>query len=79
MQVDIITPEQIIFSAQSKLVQLPGSGGSFEILENHAPMVSTLEKGKIKIISQQGEETFFDIQSGVVEVLKNKVIVLAQK
>jgi len=59
------------------LVKLPGVDGSFEILKNHAPLISTLEKGKIKIIEENNELKFFEINDGVVEVQNNKVIVLA--
>jgi F-type H+-transporting ATPase subunit epsilon len=60
------------------LVQVPGSKGSFEILRNHAPIISTLEQGRIKIIDQKGGITFFDVNGGVVEAKNNKIIVLAE-
>ena len=77
MQLDIVTPDEQIYSGEIKLVKLPGVDGSFEILKNHAPLISTLEKGKIKIIEENNEVKFFDINDGVVEVQNNKVIVLA--
>ncbi len=77
MLLEIVTPEEKKFSGNAKLVQLPGSNGSFEIMENHAPMISSLTKGKLKIVKPEGELVFFDIDGGVVEVSKNKVIVLA--
>ncbi|MEN8121927.1 MAG: ATP synthase F1 subunit epsilon [Bacteroidota bacterium] len=77
MQLDIVTPDKQVYSGEVKLVKLPGVDGSFEILENHAPLISTLEKGKIKIIEKNNEITFFEIKDGVVEVQNNKVIVLA--
>jgi len=77
MQLDIVTPDDQIYSGEIKLVKLPGVDGSFEILKNHAPLISTLEKGKIKIIEENNEVKFFEIADGVVEVQNNKVIVLA--
>ena len=77
MQLDIVTPDEQIYSGEVKLIKLPGVDGSFEILKNHAPIISTLEKGKIKIIEENNEVKFFEINDGVVEVQSNKVIVLA--
>lgn len=78
MFIEIITPDKKIFSGEASLVQLPGTDGSFEILNNHATIISTLAKGKIKIIDAGNNTQFFEINSGVVEVLKNKIIVLAE-
>jgi F-type H+-transporting ATPase subunit epsilon len=79
MLLEILTPDKKVFSEEIKLIQVPGTNGKFEVLKNHAPIVSTLENGKIKIIAMDGNKTFFNIQKGVIEVLKNKVIVLAEK
>jgi len=78
MYIEIITPDKKIFSGEVSLVQLPGTNGLFEILNNHAPIISTLAKGKIKIVDAEKKTQFFEIKSGVVEVLKNKIIVLAE-
>ncbi len=78
MYLEIITPDKKIFSGEVSLVQLPGTNGLFEILNNHAPIISTLAKGKIKIMDAEKKTQFFEIKSGVVEVLKNKIIVLAE-
>lgn len=77
MKINILTPDKTIFSGTATLVQLPGIDGLFEILENHAALLAALGKGKIKVHSE-GETLFFEINSGVVEVLKNKVEVLAE-
>lgn len=77
MNLEIITPDTVIYKGEADLVQLPGIDGSFEILQNHAPLISALEKGKIKVKRGSSEE-FYEINGGVIEVLKNKVIVLAQ-
>jgi F-type H+-transporting ATPase subunit epsilon len=78
MQLEIISPEQTIYSGEVSLVQLPGIDGSFEILNNHAPLISVLASGKIKIEEAQKQTRYFDIKGGVVEVLHNKVLVLAE-
>ena len=77
MTVEIITPDKTIFKEEADLVQLPGIDGSFEILNNHAPLISALKKGKIKV-GQNKKETFYEINGGVIEVLENKVLVLAE-
>ncbi len=80
MKVEIITPDATIFTGDNVgLIQLPGIDGSFELLNNHAPLISVLRKGKIKVINQgEKEEQFFDINGGVIEVVNNKVLVLAE-
>jgi len=77
MLLNIITPDELIYSGEIKLVQLPGIDGSFEILNNHAPLISTLGKGQIKVMEANNELKYFDIDEGVVEVQNNRVIVLA--
>ena len=78
MHLEIITPEKKVFEGEVSAVSFPGADGSFQVLNNHAPLVSLLKNGiveykssKEKIVSQ------VRITGGVVEVLKNKVIVLA--
>lgn len=79
MKVDIITPDSTLFSGdQVVLVQLPGIDGSFEILNDHAPLISILKKGKIKLQNKNEKEQYFDISGGVIEVLSNKVLILAE-
>ena len=78
MQLEIISPEKTMYEGSAKLVQLPGSNGSFEIMDNHAPIISTLKKGKIKIISENNQTEFIDINGGVIEMMKNKIIILAE-
>ncbi len=80
VKVDIITPDSTVFSGENVgLVQLPGIDGSFEVLTNHAPLISVLRKGRIKLVLKgEKEEHFFEINGGVVEVLNNRVLVLAE-
>ena len=77
MKVEIITPDKKLYSGEADLVKVPGSKGSFEILTKHAPLISTLEKGQIKIIEKDNKPVFFDISGGVVEVHKNIITILA--
>jgi F-type H+-transporting ATPase subunit epsilon len=79
MQVEIITPDKEIFKGEAILVQLPGLDGSFEILNNHAPLISALSEGKIKVKkTKDSGESFYDIKGGVIEVLNNRVLILAE-
>jgi F-type H+-transporting ATPase subunit epsilon len=73
MNLEIITPDKKVFSGEVEVVTLPGSDGSFQILKDHAAIVSTLGKGILKADKQE-----FTIDGGVVEVLNNKVLVLAE-
>ena len=77
MNVRIIKPDSTVFEGQASLLQLPGTNGLFEILENHAPIISSLAPGKIRIQTDDGEKTF-DIKAGVVKGQKNNILVLVQ-
>lgn len=77
MKLEIITPEKRLFDGNIKLVQVPGAMGSFEVLKNHAPIISTLTNGKIKVITEQDIEEFFEISSGIIEVKANFITILA--
>lgn len=79
MNLEILTPEKKLFSDEVYGVQLPGISGLFEVLDKHAPLVSALKAGKVKVLKDKNNHlAFFDIQSGFVEVLNNKVIVLVE-
>ena len=78
MLLEIIAPDHQLYSGEVDLVQVPGSKGSFQILRNHAPIISTLDQGQIKIVDQKGETTFFEVDGGVIEAKNNKIIVLAE-
>ena len=77
MYLEIITPDKKVYSGKVDVVQVPGSKGSFAVLEYHAPIISTLEKGKVKIV-ERGTESFFEISGGIIEVKDNIVIILAE-
>ena len=78
MKLEIITPEQTLFTGEVSLVQLPGIDGSFEILNDHAPLISALSKGRVKVQDTHKQLQYFEIKGGIVEVLRNKVLVLAE-
>jgi F-type H+-transporting ATPase subunit epsilon len=76
LNLEIITPEKPIFKDQIEAVTIPGTQGSFQILKNHAPIISSFEIGIIKI-KKASAETFYTTAGGTVEVSKNNVLVLA--
>lgn len=79
MTLEILTPEKKMFNGEVYGVQMPGISGSFEVLENHAPLVSALKSGRLKVIKdKQNHLASFDIQGGFVEVLANKITVLVE-
>ena len=77
MTLEILTPDKKVFEGEVTAVTVPGTMGSFQILRDHAPIISTLEDGPVIIKSENNNQTFI-IKGGVVEVLKNKIIVLAE-
>jgi F-type H+-transporting ATPase subunit epsilon len=79
MKVEIITPEKLLFEGESDLVQVPGTMGSFEILKNHAPLISTLVPGNVKVKTTKGEVLYFEIGAGVIEIKNNNIAILVEK
>jgi F-type H+-transporting ATPase subunit epsilon len=77
MHLEIITPDKKVFEGEVAVITFPGSDGSFQVLNNHAPLVSLLKDGVVEYKTSEREVTQVAITGGVVEVLKNKVIVLA--
>lgn len=78
MNVKIIKPDTTLYDGPATLLQLPGTGGLFEILENHAPIISSLAEGKIRLQAEGEKEQVFDIKAGVVKGQKNDILILAQ-
>lgn len=78
MHIEIITPDKKLFSGNATSVQFPGTDGSFGVQKNHAAMISTLKKGQIKLTTEQNTQEVFDVKGGVVEILANKITVLAE-
>jgi len=77
LNIDIFTPSKLAYSAVVKAVTIPGTAGSFQVLLKHAPLLSTFEVGAIKIIVDDNNTKYFSTSGGTVEVLSNKVKVLA--
>ena len=78
MFLEVITPEEKVFAGDVKSVQLPGAEGSFQILNNHSPIVSTLKKGNVVVVDANNESKEIQVNGGVVEVNSNHIIVLAE-
>jgi len=81
MKLEIITPEQIYFSGEVTSVTLPGTSGLFTVWENHAPLISSLSKGKISfvtIVNNQKSETEIVVDGGFAEVSNNTVTVCVE-
>jgi F-type H+-transporting ATPase subunit epsilon len=79
MNLEILTPEKKLFSGDVYGVQMPGISGSFEVLDRHAPLISALKAGKVKVLSAANQElATYQVQGGFVEVLNNRVTVLLE-
>ena len=76
MNLTVLTPEQEFFNGEIKAVIVPGTKGEFEVLDNHAPIISSLAEGSVKIIETSGETKSFTITAGFIEVIDNKVALL---
>ncbi len=79
MHLRVIGPEEILYQGDVSLVQMPGEMGSFEVLQNHAPIVALLEKGRMKIIDLQRNTILLDIPGGVVHVRDNNITIVTGK
>ena len=78
MKVEIITPDKKIFEGEIKSIRVPGKKGSFQVLKDHAPIISTLENGSVRMIDQEDNEIVYEISGGVIEVKANRIILLAE-
>ena len=78
MKIEIITPDRKVYSGDIKSIRVPGKKGSFQILKDHAPIVSTLENGPVIMVDQAGNETIYVISGGVIEAKMNTIILLAE-
>ena len=77
MFVEILTLEEVLFSKEAKSVVVPGESGTFEMLDNHAPIISILKKGTIKITDTHNKKTSIELNGGSIEMSNNKVTILA--
>ncbi len=78
-EIEIVTPEQAVYKGTIVSVLVPGSEGLFQVLPNHAPIISTLKKGNIRMGLPNGEDQTYKVAGGVIEVMNNKAIVLVEK
>jgi F-type H+-transporting ATPase subunit epsilon len=78
MKIEIITPDKKIYEGDIRSIRVPGKKGSFQVLNDHAPIISTLENGPVIIVDQDNLETKFEINGGVIEVKQNRIILLAE-
>ena len=79
MIVEILTLEEVLFSQEAVSVVVPGEGGSFEMLNNHAPIISILKQGTVKITDTNNKKTSIDVAGGSIEMSNNKLTILAEK
>ncbi len=75
MQVEVLTPDKTLYTGEAEVITLPGVSGSFQIMTNHAAMIANLKAGQMVVKNGSNVETF-DVAGGLVEVIKNKVVVL---
>ncbi len=78
MKIEIITPDRKVYDDEIKSVRVPGKKGSFQVLNDHAPIISTLDKGIVRIVDQNDKEILFEIDGGVIEVKMNRIVLLAE-
>ena len=77
-KLQIITPGRVVFQDEASSVSAPGTQGGFQILYNHAPFISTIEVGEIKVRNKNGNDLVYATGGGFVEVKENNVVVLAE-
>jgi F-type H+-transporting ATPase subunit epsilon len=78
MNISVLTPDKEIFKGAITSVKVPGKGGQFQVLKNHAPIVSALSKGEVTLVKDSGEKVKFIIEKGFIEVSNNEVSLLVQ-
>jgi F-type H+-transporting ATPase subunit epsilon len=78
MKIEIITPDKNIYEGDIVSIRVPGRKGSFQVLKDHAPIISTLENGPVIMVDQEGNQVKYEINGGVIEVKHNKIILLAE-
>lgn len=78
MRIEIVSPEKQLYVGEVSMAQFPGTEGSFQVLNNHAPMIATIAAGSIRVRTESGKEETVEVNGGIVEVQKNKILVLAE-
>ncbi len=79
LHLEIVTPDKMVYDGAVGLIQVPGESGTFTILKHHAPIVSALGKGQIRVIGKNGVEDIFSCEGGVLECHDNEVTILISK
>ena len=75
---EIVTPRKVVFRGEATSFSAPGTLGGFQVLYNHAPLLSTLEIGKLKVKDKQGDDSFYSTSGGFIEVKNNEVVVVVE-
>lgn len=78
VQIEIITPEKEVYKGEIRSLKVPGKKGAFQVLKDHASIVSTLVEGKVSVKDMNNKVSDFQIEGGVVEVNNNTIILLAE-
>jgi F-type H+-transporting ATPase subunit epsilon len=78
MHLKVISPDAFVYEGNVVLVQFPGTMGSFEVLHNHAPLIARIDKGRLKIIDEDRNKFYLEVNSGIVEVRDNKLVLLTE-
>ncbi|NMW20534.1 MAG: ATP synthase F1 subunit epsilon [Chlorobiaceae bacterium] len=76
--IEIVTPQKLYFSGEVISITAPGESGQFQVLKNHAPLLSSLKNGKVKLALADRTEQSFSISDGFFEVSGNKAILLTE-
>ncbi len=77
MHIEIVSPEKQLFAGEVSMACFPGTEGSFQVLNSHAPLIATIAAGTIRMTSDTGQELLIEVKGGIVEVQNNKILVLA--
>ena len=78
MNITVLTPDKQIFEGSISSIKVPGTSGEFQVLKQHAPIVSSLDSGQVTIVKEDGGKLLFEIEKGFIEVLNNEVSLLVQ-
>lgn len=77
-ELEIVTPDRIVFQGEVTAVRVPGTQGGFQVLASHAPLMSSIEVGAITAKDTQGQDHRFSTSGGFVEVRENRMVVVAE-
>ncbi len=78
MHLKVLSPIEFLYEGNVVLVQFPGTMGSFEVLNNHAPLIARIDKGQLKVIDEGRNKFFIDVSAGIVEIKDNHIVVLTE-